>query len=69
MSLTNRSECYCDDIVAKTNETQKNTIVNIKSELIARGLYSFEQYKRIDVYKAVIENNVTNIDEFLALFV
>lgn len=58
-----------DDIVAKTNEMQKNTIVNIKSELIARGLYSFEQYKSIDVYKAVIENNVTNIDEFLALFV
>lgn len=63
------AECYCDDIVAKTNEMQKNTIVNIKSELIARGLYSFEQYKSIDVYKAVIENNVTNIDEFLTLFV
>lgn len=52
----------------KTNQKQKDTIVNIKNELISKGLYSFEQYKSIDVYKAVIENNVTNIDEFLSLF-
>ena len=64
----NNVECYCDDIVSKTNQKQKDTIVNIKNELISKGLYSFEQYKSIDVYKAVIENNVRNIDEFLSLF-
>lgn len=62
------AERYCDTITAKTNQSQKDMIVNIKQDLIARGLYSFEQYKSVDVYKAVIENGVTNVDEFLALF-
>ena len=62
------AEKYCDNITAKTSQSQKDIIVNIKQELIARGLYSFEQYKSVDVYKAVIENNATNVDEFLALF-
>lgn len=43
-------------------------VIERKNELISKGLYSFEQYKSIDVYKAVIENNVRNIDEFLSLF-
>lgn len=38
----NNVECYCDDIVSKTNQKQKDTIVNIKNELISKGLYSFE---------------------------
>lgn len=66
-TITN-AECYCDNIVRNTNQTQKGIIVNIKSELIARGLYSFEQYKSIDVYKAVMENGVKNIEEFLTVF-
>ena len=62
------AEKYCDNIMAKTSQRQKDIIVNIKQDLIARGLYSFEQYKSMDVYKTVIENGVTNVDEFLALF-
>ena len=62
------AERYCDAIIDRVNQTQKDIIVNIKSELISRGLYSFEQYKSIDVYKAVLENDVKNIDEFLRLF-
>ena len=62
------AEKYCDNIANNTNQTQKDIIVSIKSELISRGLYSFEQYKSIDVYKAVLETNVKNVDEFLLLF-
>lgn len=62
------AEMYCDSIANKTNQIQKDIIVNIKSELLVRGLYSFEKYKSIDVYKAVLEHDVKNIDEFLALF-
>lgn len=62
------AEEYCDNIVNNTNQTQKEIIVSIKSELISRGLYSFEQYKSIDVYKAVVEHDVKNIDEFFILF-
>ena len=49
------AERYCDNIANNTNQTQKDIIVSIKSELITRGLYSFVQYKSIDVYKAVLE--------------
>lgn len=59
------AESYCDDIVRNTTQTQKEIIMDIKSELIKRGLYSFDQYKSIDVYKAVMEHGVKNIDEFL----
>ncbi len=62
------AEKYCDSIVNNTNQTQKDIIVSIKRELISRGLYSFEQYKSIDVYKAVLETDVKNVDEFLMLF-
>ena len=62
------AEKYCDNIANNANQTQKDIIVSIKRELILRGLYSFEQYKSIDVYKAVLESNVKNIDEFLMLF-
>lgn len=63
----NAAEIYCDNITSKATELQKDIIIDIKSKLIDAGQYSFEQYKSIDVYKAVIENNVTNIDEFLSL--
>lgn len=43
-------------------------IMDIKTGLIERGLYSFEQYKSIDVYNAVMESGVKSINEFLALF-
>lgn len=62
------AEKYCDNIANNTNQTQKDIIVSIKSELISRGLYSFEQYKSIDVYKAVLETIVKDVDEFLLLF-
>ena len=62
------AEEYCDTILSKTTLVQRDIIVNIKKELIEQGLYSFEQYKSMDVYKAVVENNVRNVDEFLSLF-
>lgn len=63
-----KAEFYGDNIASKTSQTQKEIIIKIKNDLITRRLYSFEKYKSIDVYKAVLENNVKNIDEFLALF-
>ena len=59
------AELYCDRIVQNTNQAQKEIIMDIKSGLIERGIYTFEQYTSIDVYKAVIEHGVTNITEFL----
>lgn len=62
------AERYCDDIAQRTSQIQKDRTVQIKEELIARGLYSFEKYKSLDVYKAVLENDVADVEEFLQLF-
>ena len=59
---------YCDAIAENTNPLQKEIIVSIKSELITRKLYAFDKYKSTDVYEAVLEKGVTNIDEFFALY-
>lgn len=62
------AERYCDDIAQRTSQIQKDRIVEIKEELIAQDLYSFEKYKSLDVYKAVLENDVADVEEFLQLF-
>lgn len=59
------AERYCDDIAQRTSQIKKDIIVQIKEELIARDLYSFEKYKSLDVYKAVLENDVV---DFLELY-
>lgn len=63
-----KSEEYCDNIIQNTNQKQKDIIVNIKKDLIERGLYSFDKFKSVDVYKAVVENNVKNTTDFLDLY-
>ena len=62
------AEKYCDEIAEKASYTQKKEIIEIKQELIAREMYSFDKFSSMDVYSAVIDNGVTNIDEFLNKF-
>ena len=59
------AEAYCDNIVRTADSVQKEQIILIKQELIKRGLYSFEKFHSIDVYRAVLDMKVQNIDEFL----
>ena len=59
------AEKYCDDITQRASEIQKDRIVKIKEALISRELYSFEKYKSLDVYKAVLENDVVDVEEFM----
>jgi len=40
-------------------------ILHLKKELLARNLYSFEKYTSMDVYHAVLELGITDIDTFL----
>ena len=56
---------YCDSIAQRTTPEQKQQIVAIKEELIRRGLYSFETYRSIDVYRAVTELGITTPEQFL----
>lgn len=66
-TITN-AESYSDEIVQRTSQIQKDRIIQIKEELIARDLYSFEKYKSLDVYKAVLENGVVDVEGFLKLY-
>ncbi len=63
-----KAEAFCDNITDKASEEQKELIINIKNELIARGIYSFDKYTSMDVYKAVLEYDIHSIDEFLLSF-
>ena len=64
-----KAERYCDSVARQVSDMPdlKRSIISIKQELIARGLYSFEQYTSIDVYNAVLDKRITNIDDFLAV--
>lgn len=59
------AEQYCDNIARTASAAQKEQIVLIKQELMKRGLYSFEKFHSMDVYRAVLDRNIQNIDEFL----
>ncbi len=65
-----KAEQYCDSIIRQVSDVPKlkRSIIDIKQELIARKLYSFEQYTSIDVYNAVLKQQITNIDDFLAIY-
>lgn len=60
------AERYCDAIAERSNQSQKEIMIDIKQELISRGLYCFEKYTSMDVYRAVMEQNRMDIDEFLS---
>lgn len=66
----NKVEKYCDDITekVKNNKALRTAIIEIKEELINRNLYSFDKYTSLDVYDAVINKGVTNIDEFIKIY-
>lgn len=62
------AEEYCDRIVAQVKESpeSKEQIIRLKKELIARKLYSFYQYASTDVYHAVLNEHIADIEDFLA---
>lgn len=62
-----KTEKYCDVISEKIkdNEQLRTAIIDIKQELIKRDLYSFDKYTSMDVYDAVLNKDIMNINEFI----
>lgn len=62
-----KAEKYCDDISKKikNNESLKTAIIEIKRELIKRNLYSYDKFTSLDVYDAVLNKNILNINDFI----
>lgn len=65
-----KAEKYCNDISEKVkeNEALKSAIIDIKQELLKRNLYSFDQYTSMDVYDAVINEGITDINDFIKAY-
>lgn len=63
-----KAEEYCETIASQSTDEQKEAIINLKRELISRGLYRFDKYTSMHVYEAVLEKHVSGIGEFLNLY-
>lgn len=65
------AEEYCDKIVTqvKGSPESKEQIIRLKKELIARKLYPTDQYTSIDVYNAVLNQHIADIEDFLTNYV
>lgn len=65
-----KAERYCDSITKQISDMPglKQSIIDIKQGLIARKLYSFEQYTSMDVYNAVLNQRITNVEDFLETY-
>lgn len=63
-----KAEDFCDKITSQATEELKAVIIDLKRELISRGLYRFDKYTSMHVYKAVLEQHVTDIEELFKLY-
>lgn len=66
----NEAEALCERIEREINEypAKKNAVMEIKNALITKGLYSFDKYTGMDVYKAVFDMNIMSFDAFFDKF-
>lgn len=57
-----KAERYCDRVSALTaaQPDARDAILRMKQELLAEGLYGFEQYSSMDVYRAVLKLGITD---------
>lgn len=64
------AERYCQNIIKEVSikKEAKERIILLKEQLIERELYSFDKFTSMDVYKAVLENNISGIESFLENF-
>ena len=60
-----QAEEYCDGIAARATAPQKEAIVRLKKGLLEMGLYSFDKFRSVDVYRAVLEENAEDVQAFL----
>ena len=61
------AERFCDEIRRVTSEfpAKRNAIMDIKIGLISRGMYSHDKFTSMDLYKAVLEQNIGSFDSFI----
>ncbi len=65
-----RAERYCDRVasLAAAQPHAREAILRMKQDLIAEGLYGFEQYSSMDVYRAVLKLGITDTQALKARY-
>lgn len=59
------AERYCSRIAKSASGAQREQIIAIKRGLLERGLYAFDKFRSMDVYRAVLEEDIHHINAFL----
>lgn len=61
------AEDFCDKVKSALDKTpaKKAAVLSLKRGLMDKGLYTFEHFTSMDVYKAVLEQGILTVDEFL----
>lgn len=64
------AEAFCEEVRTEFahNPLKKNAAIEIKQYLIENGLYAFDRFTSMDVYKAVLETGIATPAAFLAHF-
>ena len=55
----------CLRIAGAASAAQKEQIIAVKRGLLERNLYAFDKFRSMDVYRAVLEGQVRDVNEFL----
>ena len=66
--IISRAENYCKRITNQSTCEQKEIIINLKRELINRGIYRFDKYTSMHVYEAVLEKRITDIEALINFY-
>ena len=71
LATISKAEAYCRNIMKMVKQTPESQeyIIKMKQELQKRGLYGFEQYSSMDVYRAVLEQGIADTDELLRRYI
>mgnify|MGYP006876754034 FL=1 len=71
LATISKAEAYCRNIMKMVKQTPESQeyIIKMKQELQKRGLYGFEQYSSMDVYRAVLEQGIVDTDELLSRYI
>lgn len=67
----NKAEAYCDRVLETVRQQtgSRERIMKMKQELLERGLYGFYQYSSMDVYRAVLEQGISNVEDLLKSYI
>ncbi|MCR2020197.1 hypothetical protein NSB04_10700 [Blautia pseudococcoides] len=65
--IITKAQAYCDSITTRChqNPSLKTAITTIKKDLLTKGLYHYDKYTSMDVYHAVLTENITTTQAFL----